>query len=373
MDKLLKRAVGKIARIFMEASQLSRLMLFCGPLPDLSEAMSCLQSISTDVGKSCWVDENFEYRNRTCKLSVIVPAYNVEKYIDHCLESILRQQVTFDYEVIVVNDGSTDSTPARLEKYKKNERIHIIHQKNGGLSAARNTGISCSKGEYLCFVDSDDELPNGAFEQMMAVALQKQAKLVAGSYEKVLRSGTVLYTGRLKDQKADSNSLPGFAWGKMIHHSVFQNLKFPEGYWFEDSVMAQIVHPLCQDAIYTVSNVSYKYYSNEAGITATARTKPKALDSLWITMRLLEDRKKYSLSSTQASYAYFLSMVSLTYHRTKHLGVQTARSIFVVQRMLMDQYYCGYQIEDDRKKLRIQEALRENNFRKYVLACILKR
>ena len=373
MDKLLKRAVGKIARIFMEASQLSRLMLFCGPLPDLSEAMSCLQSISPDVGKSCWVDENFEYRNRTCKLSVIVPAYNVEKYIDHCLESILRQQVAFDYEAIVVNDGSTDSTPALLEKYKKNERIHIIHQKNGGLSAARNTGIICSKGEYLCFVDSDDELPDGALESLMSTALKEKAKLVVGSYEKCLMSGKTQYIKRLKDRKADANSLPGFACGKAIHYSVFQNLKFPEGYWFEDSIMAQIVHPLCQDAIYTVSNVSYKYYSNEAGITATARTKPKALDSLWITMRLLEDRKKYSLSSTQASYAYFLSMVSLTYHRTKHLGVQTARSIFVVQRMLMDQYYCGYQIEDDRKKLRIQEALRENNFRKYVLACILKR
>lgn len=373
MNKSVKRLLGKLARAFVDVSQLARLMLSCGPLPAPLEALSCLQSLSPNLGKSCWADNNFVYSDRTCMLSVIVPAYNVEKYIDHCLESILRQQVTFDYEVIVVNDGSTDSTPVRLEKYKKNERICIINQQNGGLSAARNTGITYSKGEYLCFVDSDDELPDGAFEQMMAVALQKQAMLVAGSYEKVLRSGTVLYTGRLKGQKADANSLPSFAWGKIIHHSVFQNLKFPEGYWFEDSVMAQIVYPMCQDVIYTVSNVSYKYFSNEAGITAIARTKPKALDSLWITMRLLEDRKKYGLSYTQASYGYFLSMVSLTYHRTKHLGVQTARSIFVVQRMLMDQYYCGYQIEDDNKKLHIQKALRENNFRKYVLACMLKR
>lgn len=373
MSELLKRTVGKITRIFVETFQLTRLMLPAGPLPEPLEALSRLQNLSPDLGKTCWADNNFEYPTRTCKLSVIVPAYNVEKYIDNCLESILRQQVTFDYEVIVVNDGSTDSTPALLEKYKQDERIRMIHQKNGGLSAARNTGITCSKGEYLCFVDSDDELPDHALEGLMATVLQKKAKLVAGSYENVLRGGTVLYTGRLKDQKADSNSLPGFAWGKMIHHSVFQNLKFPEGYWFEDSIMAQIVHPMCQDAIYTVSNISYKYYSNEAGITAIARTKPKALDSLWITMRLLEDRKKYGLSYIQASYGYFLSMVSLTYHRTKHLGVQTARSIFVVQRMLMDQYYCGYQIEDDNKKLHIQKALRENNFRKYVLACMLKR
>lgn len=197
---------------------------------------------------------------------MIVPAYNVEKYIVNCLESILQQSVSFDYEVIVVNDGSTDTTASLLENYKHRKGLRIIHQENRGLSAARNTGIACSKGEYLCFVDSDDELPEDSLECLMTLALQKHAKLVVGSYERCLRNGTVLYTKLLRNEQVTENTLPGYAWGKVFHYSVFMNLRFPEGYWFEDTIMAQIVHKLCKDSAYSTSHICYKYYSNKTGI-----------------------------------------------------------------------------------------------------------
>ena len=133
--------------------------------------------------------------------------------------------------------------------------------------------------------------------------------------------------------------------------------------------MAQIVHPMCRDAAYTISHMCYRYYSNESGMTATSRGNPKSLDSLWITRRLLEERKLFGLDYTQESYEYFLSMVNLTYQRTKYLGAEVAQSVFVVQKMLMDQYYTGYSCTSNPKKIKIQEALQKNDFRKYILAC----
>ena len=369
MVQFLKRAAGKISRDFSNMKQMGRLLAHSARLPEAEDALSFLQHCSPDLGRSCWKDCEFDYEKRSVLLSVIVPAYNVEKYIVNCLESILQQSVSFDYEVIVVNDGSTDTTGAICENYKHRKGFRIIHQENRGLSAARNTGIACSKGEYLCFVDSDDELPEDSLECLMTLALQQHAKLVVGSYEKCLRNGTVLHTKLLRNEQVTENTLPGFAWGKVFHYSVFMNLRFPEGYWFEDSIMAQIVHPLCKDSTYSTSHICYKYYSNETGITVSSKGNMKSIDSLWITMRLLQERQKFQLSSTKASYEYFLSMVNLTYSRTKQLDVRVAQCVFVIQKMLIDTYYDTYKSESSRKKTQIEEALRTNNFRKYVLAC----
>lgn len=89
------------------------------------------------------------------KFSLIIPAYNVEKYIKKCLDSVLDQTYN-NYEIIIINDGSTDNTSKILESYKSNKKIKIINQENKGLSNARNTGVSNAKGDYILFIDSDD-------------------------------------------------------------------------------------------------------------------------------------------------------------------------------------------------------------------------
>lgn len=371
-EKSMQKSNKKIRWFCLNVFLMIRMLMHSEQLPKNEDAISYLQHMAPDLGKSCWINRGLDYENRSFLLSVIVPAYNVEETIISCLESILQQDVSFDYEVIVVNDGSTDTTAVLIERYRNNERVCVINQENRGLSAARNAGIACSKGEYLCFVDSDDELADGALECLMSKALKERAKLVVGSYEKCLRNGIVIYTKQMKDQKAEGGTLPGFAHGKVIHYSVFRNLRFPEGYWFEDSIMAQIVHPLCHEATYTTSQICYKYYSNEKGITMTANGNEKSIDSLWVTMRLLKERENFHLSYTQSSYEHFLSMVGLTYHRTKYLDIYTAQCIFVVQRMLMEHYFRDYKTVASSKKQQIEIALRTNNFRKYVFACGLK-
>lgn len=99
------------------------------------------------------------------KVSVIIPVYNVEKYLESCLESIKSQTFT-DYELILINDGSTDESVAIMRRYAKTDaRIRIISQSNRGVSAARNLGLSVAEGEYVLFVDSDDTILPDALER----------------------------------------------------------------------------------------------------------------------------------------------------------------------------------------------------------------
>lgn len=203
----------------------------------------------------------------------------------------------------------------------------------------------------------------------MSTAVRENAKLVIGSQERCRRDGTVISTVALKNQKVTDGLLPGFAHGRIVHYSVFRNLCFPEEYWFEDSIMEQIVHPRCKDATYTISDICYKYFANEAGIIATSKGKPKSLDSLWITKRLLQEREAFHLQLTQDSFAYFLNMVKLTYHRTKYLGAEVAQAVFVLQRMLLNRYYSAYETISGGKIVKLKKALRTNDFRRYILAC----
>lgn len=111
-------------------------------------------------------------------ISVVIPVYNVEKYLAQCVDSVLDQ--TFqDFEIILVDDGATDSSGAMCDEYaQKDARIRVIHQPNGGLSAARNTGLSAASGEYIYFLDSDDYIEPTALADLVSVAEQEQADVV---------------------------------------------------------------------------------------------------------------------------------------------------------------------------------------------------
>lgn len=111
-------------------------------------------------------------------ISVVIPVYNVEKYLAECVDSVLAQTYT-DWEAILVDDGATDSSGAMCDEYgAKDSRIRVIHQSNGGLSAARNTGLRAARGEYIYFLDSDDYIEPQALERLAALAERDCADVV---------------------------------------------------------------------------------------------------------------------------------------------------------------------------------------------------
>ena len=134
------------------------------------------------------------------KISIIVPCYNVEKYLPECLDSLLNQ--TFKYfEIICVNDGSNDSTLSILEKYsKKDSRIKIISQKNKGLSGARNTGIDAAKGDYIAFLDSDDWVDNNFYLKLYEAITKHNCDIAAATIAFLLPEITILTTRKTRQK-----------------------------------------------------------------------------------------------------------------------------------------------------------------------------
>ncbi len=183
-------------------------------------------------------------------VSVIVPIYKVEKYICSCLDSI-RSQTMKDIEIICVDDGSPDRCGLICDEYASvDHRIKVIHQKNQGLSAARNQGVAIAAGKYLCFVDSDDRIQNTMVEKLYQCMAANHADIsscrtVVFYDDKLPESHQADRQGIIKlDRKqafqsilAADDILSYSAWGKMYKRELFHSLRYPEGRIYEDAIL----------------------------------------------------------------------------------------------------------------------------------------
>ncbi len=234
--------------------------------------------------------------SNTVKVSVIVPCYNVEKYIEECLTSLIKQ--TFkDIEIICINDGSTDNTPDLLQVFNKlDTRIKVINQKNGGLSCARNTGIDNAKGEYICFLDSDDWISTNFIEKLYDAIKRNDADIAAGTivrWRKSHQKFRVHYTEErvfesLKD-KLEACSIPKccYVWNKLYKTDLVKNYKFREGVFFEDMLWTPNILKNSGKLV-TVPNVCHFYRVNNSSIVKKKPTEKKQQD--------LYNSKKYIIS-----------------------------------------------------------------------------
>lgn len=166
------------------------------------------------------------------KVSVIVAAYNVEQYIEKCIESLVNQ--TLDaLQIIVVDDGSKDSTASILNKFMG--KIEYHHKENGGLSDARNFGLSFAEGEYVSFVDGDDFCEVNMYEKLYEAAKKNNCDLVECAYFRDYENYSIIkYAMKSKDSKVLCN--PAGQWNKLIRTEIINknNLKFLKGIWYED-------------------------------------------------------------------------------------------------------------------------------------------
>lgn len=176
-------------------------------------------------------------------VTIIVPVYNVERYLDCCLDSI-RAQTYAHLEIIVVEDCSTDDSLARLQPHLADPRVRLIrHERNGGLSAARNTGIEVASGDYVLFVDSDDAIAPTLVEACIARAQASGADVVVFDFS-AFQDGSELPNlggpagdaGARELERVEYLKLPHFAWLKFIRADLLRDsrLRFPVGYYYED-------------------------------------------------------------------------------------------------------------------------------------------
>lgn len=207
-------------------------------------------------------------------LSVIVPIYNAEETLERCVMSILQQGLQ-DMEMILVDDGSTDSSPAMCDTWtEKDVRIRTVHKKNGGLSDARNTGIGMAKGQYVTFVDSDDELRPGIYRRMMdTLAEHQEIDFVEFSFNAIgwgkrdTKYKDCIYRSARHYWRDTHGWNHAYAWNKIFRREMFDTIRFPVGKVYED---IWILPALLKKAkvIATSSFVGYNYYAYNSGICA---------------------------------------------------------------------------------------------------------
>jgi hypothetical protein len=348
-------------------------MLFKSSMPSWKRCYNYLNSIHKDV-KSSAIRSNI-IKNQTdykYDIAIIMTTYNREFLVERCIKSILLnvpKNENHKFEYIFVNDGSKDSTKEILEKYKKYPNVTVINQENQGVSGARNTAIDAARAEYLLFVDDDDTLMEGSVEKFLNVAEKGDYDIIEGSRIRVLSDGSenkyeVVKTGELENSLG---VLKGFVSGKLLRKKIFDKIVFPEKYWFEDSIGSALIYG-DHTKTYIIEDVVYRYYITDNSITASSDSI-KNIDSIYVTMQLLKDRKVLGLPFKQENYEYFLRMINLTYQRTKKMNTTVRYCIFRINQYLYQEYYAGFKTERADYLKTIETALLKNNFAKYVKAC----
>lgn len=224
------------------------------------------------------------------QISVIIPVYQVEAFLHRCVDSVLCQSFQ-DFELILVDDGSPDRCGSICDEYAaKDSRIHVIHQKNGGLSAARNAGIDWvfanSSSQWLTFIDSDDWVHPDFLQILMDAVVEYGCKLGACGFFRTSGEGFPEENDfRGESFSADdyycglaSEDSPAPACGKLYHRSLFQTLRYPVGKLHEDEFTTyRAVYDAGKVAV--VTKKMYAYFQNPASITQS-RWKPGRLDGL---------------------------------------------------------------------------------------------
>ncbi len=212
------------------------------------------------------------------KLSIVIPVYRMEQTLNRCMESIMRQPPS-DCEIILVDDGSPDKCPALCDEWAaRDQRIKVVHQANGGLSAARNTGIIMAQGDYITFVDSDDFVGDNTFAVLMAkLSAHPEFDILeypvfwhhGGEEQRIMKFGIGEYHDGNDYWERTKAWTHTFAWNKIYALRLFDKARFPVGKFFED---AHTLPALLKAAkvIGTTEEGLYYYTVNPDGITANA-------------------------------------------------------------------------------------------------------
>lgn len=235
-------------------------------------------------------------------ISIILPVYNTEEHIHLCINSILNQTLK-NFEVIMIDDGSTDNSPAICDYYQdKDSRFFAYHKKNGGLSTARNYGIEKATGTFITFIDSDDYIDHDYLEYLYMLVTKYNTSMSLCQHRVHYMNGSVKDYGTCGDEMLSAEKciermlyhdvIDTSAWAKLYEKKLFDSIRYPEGKIFEDIATTYKLMARCEK-ISVGYESKYNYVFHENSIVNSKFT-PKKLDLLEMTDIMAKDvREKY--------------------------------------------------------------------------------
>lgn len=262
------------------------------------------------------------------EISIIVPVYNVEKYLQICIESIIAQTFT-DFELILIDDGSTDNSAAICDEYaKQDDRICVIHKENQGVGAARNQGLDICTGKYICFIDSDDYIEKDYLEYLYNRINVSEYDFVSCCANFVDENNNFIMKNEYSksefsiekenifDIYMHTNFIEDVAWNKIYRSTVFENLRYVEGIIYEDSEL--IIRLLKQvNKVLFTNKLKYNYRIRSGSIlnyngpnvakkifTYKKLDLLKVYELIYFELKETQYEKKYIKKSFQAVLNY---------------------------------------------------------------------
>ena len=225
-------------------------------------------------------------------ISVIVPVYRVEAFLDRCVESLLRQSYPH-FELILVDDGSPDRSGALCDAWaQRDSRVRVLHKENAGPSAARNRGVDLARGEYVSFVDSDDYVAPDYLEYLYTLLTENEADIACAQY-RVVYDGEERFEGQGEEKLSVFSSEEAIlalygqelympfvtAWAKLFKREIVQNVRFPEGRLHEDDATAYRFFAASGKTVLG-SRAVYAYFQSNAGSIVHNRSEKTQQDAL---------------------------------------------------------------------------------------------
>ena len=259
-------------------------------------------------------------------ISIIVPVYKTERFLNACIASILAQTFT-DFELILVDDGSPDGCPALCDAAAaKDSRIRVIHKKNGGQSTARNAGLDAAHGEWIAFVDSDDTITPDYCAKLYAAVQATGAQMAVCNYRQVDESGQPLkeqylhVRAEVLDQKQaleHCTLLPYMVvWNKLFHAAIFEKLRFRENLIYEDTIlMAQAIEQT--EKVVNIPDQMY-LYRKVRGSTMNSKVTLRNLDRVEANYAVFECVRRHGITGSlcELYWALLHSLIDVGMHLT---------------------------------------------------------
>lgn len=315
------------------------------------------------------------------EVSLVVPVYKVENYLDRCVKS-LRKQDLQDIEIILVDDGSPDACGQMCDKYATEDcRIKVIHKTNGGLSSARNAGLMAASGKYVGFVDSDDTINPQMYSKMLKIIQEKNVDFVMADYQRILSDGTTyiksldIRGGYYNKDDIRAEIFPDLIMGADVNygpllsvcHCLYNveflkknNIYFDEEVrWSEDNIFSSYVGYYANSFYYMKGEGLYNYFQNPGTITTTYR------DGAWDVYKLMNlhlkeffhDKLEYDFSNQLKLHLVYYACVCVGQALTLENGKGQKEIYTILHDKELKASFNNLEVKTDNLKLKIQLLL----------------
>lgn len=322
-------------------------------LPKYDEAI--LEEKYPYVDPCCASNDYFyQYEEATVDVSIIVPLYNSIRYADRIVAMFDCQKTDYSYEILLVNDGSKDDTYDVMQKLISNKPNFKLYSKpNGGIADARNYGIEKSQGRYIGFFDHDDVVTDDYIQKLYDLAVKENADIVMCQHGTITEDGTITRKGQSG----------GFIWGGIYRRYIFEHIRFPKNYWYEDMINGFLMKSQAKKIVEVNETLYYKETSaHNASKILWHNNNVKAIDQWYLMKSLVHSYYELGLQDDELIFKYALNECgTLMVSRIKGIDLTLQMQVFMAcSYFLQDLYQEQFHLSVDQKRL--YAALKTQDF-----------